>query len=63
VLFFDTGSAWENSYRIEEMRKTVGLGIRWYSPLGPLRLEWGHVLDRRKGESGSRLEFSMGMMM
>jgi len=41
----------------------VGVGIRWYSPIGPLRLEYGHVLDRKDGESSGRFEFSIGMMM
>jgi outer membrane protein insertion porin family len=31
--------------------------------MGPLRLEWGHVLDRKDDESASRWEFTIGMMM
>ena len=63
LFFFDTGNAWENGYHISDMRKTAGAGIRWYSPIGPLRLEWGHVLDRKGGEPASRWEFSIGMFM
>ncbi|EKD22302.1 MAG: hypothetical protein ACD_87C00059G0003 [uncultured bacterium] len=63
VVFFDTGNSWENGYRPEDMRKTAGVGIRWYSPIGPLRLEWGYVLDPRENESTSRFEFSIGMFM
>lgn len=63
VIFFDTGNAWEKGYHIDDMRKTAGLGIRWYSPVGPLRLEWGYVLDRKEGESASRFEFTMGTLM
>ncbi len=36
-------------YKLDDMRKTAGLGIRWYSPIGPLRLEWGYVLDQKDG--------------
>jgi outer membrane protein insertion porin family len=63
VLFYDTGNAWESGYHINDMRKTAGVGIRWYSPIGPLRLEWGHVLDKKEGEEGSRWEFTIGMFM
>jgi len=63
VVFFDTGNAWNGGYDLGDMRRTAGLGIRWYSPIGPLRLEWGYVLDRKDGESPSRWEFSIGMFM
>ena len=63
VLFYDTGNAWETGYHFEDMRKTAGAGIRWYSPIGPLRLEWGYVLDRKTNEPDSRWEFTIGMFM
>lgn len=63
VIFFDTGNSWESGYNPNDMRKTAGVGIRWYSPIGPLRLEWGYVLDPRENESASRFEFSIGMFM
>jgi outer membrane protein insertion porin family len=63
VLFFDTGNSWESGYQINDFRKTAGVGIRWYSPIGPLRLEWGYVLDPKEGEPTSRFEFSIGMFM
>ncbi|MBE9545916.1 MAG: outer membrane protein assembly factor BamA [Proteobacteria bacterium] len=63
VIFFDTGNTWEHGYHLGDMRETAGAGIRWYSPIGPLRLEWGHVLDRKAGEAASRWEFTIGMFM
>ncbi len=63
LVFFDTGNAWERGYNLNDMRKTAGVGIRWYSPIGPLRLEWGYVLDPKEGESPSRFEFTIGMFM
>jgi len=63
VLFFDTGNAWESGYHIGDMRRTAGLGVRWYSPIGPLRIEWGYVLDKKEGESPARWEFTIGMLM
>lgn len=63
VTFFDTGNAWDSGFYLDDMRKTAGLGIRWYSPIGPLRLEWGYVLDRKPGEAASRFEFTIGFFM
>jgi outer membrane protein insertion porin family len=63
VFFFDTGNAWESGYHFDDMRKTCGAGIRWYSPIGPLRLEYGYVLDRKDTEAAGRWEFTIGMSM
>ncbi len=63
VVFFDTGNAWENEYDLGDMRKTAGAGIRWYSPIGPLRLEWGYVLDPKEGEPAYRWDFTIGWFM
>jgi len=61
VLFFDTGNAWsEDENFFSEMRYSVGGGIRWFSPMGPLRLEWGYNLKPREGEDQSEFEFSIG---
>ena len=42
------------------LRKSVGLGLRWQSPIGPLRLEWGLPLDLKPGEKPSGLNFTIG---
>ena len=74
VLFFDVGNAWdedetyfggESDAAASELTlglfKSVGGGIRWLSPMGPLRLEYGFPLDDLAGTSSSgRFEFSMG---
>lgn len=63
VVFFDMGNAWNSGYHLDDLRKTAGVGIRWHSPIGPLRLEWGYVLDRKDDEPASRWEFTIGMFM
>ena len=35
--------------------KSVGIGFRWFSPMGPLRFEWGFPLNRRKDPDHRRL--------
>ncbi|WP_207687921.1 outer membrane protein assembly factor BamA [Desulfonema limicola] len=62
VIFFDTGNVFGRSDDIQwnELRESAGGGIRWYSPMGPIRIEYGFVLDREDGEEGGRWEFAMG---
>ena len=64
VLFHDTGDVYRSGDSIEpdNLRRSAGYGIRWYSPMGPIRLERGHILDRREGEPSGRWEFSIGGM-
>jgi outer membrane protein insertion porin family len=61
VTFFDIGNAWdEDEDFFSDWRYSVGAGIRWLSPLGPLRLEWGYNLDPEEWEDRSRLDFMIG---
>ena len=61
VVFFDTGNAWsEDEAFFSSMRYSVGAGIRWASPMGPLRFEYGYNLKPLDGEKDSVFEFSMG---
>lgn len=60
VLFFDSGNVWDKDETPDtELFDSVGAGIRWNSPLGPLRLVYGYPLDDLKGNNG-RFEFSIG---
>ncbi|BBO88635.1 outer membrane protein assembly factor BamA [Desulfosarcina ovata] len=62
VLFYDTGNVYaDESIDIGDLRQSAGYGIRWYSPIGPIRIEAGHILDPREDEdSSAKWEFSMG---
>jgi outer membrane protein insertion porin family len=62
LFFFDAGNAWDkdDDYFETSLRKSVGAGIRWFSPMGPLRLEWGYVLGPKSDEDQSQWEFSIG---
>lgn len=63
VAFCDIGNAYaEGDSFFSDLRYDVGLGIRWYSPFGPLRLEWGYNLSPEDDEGASNFEFSMGKM-
>jgi outer membrane protein insertion porin family len=42
------------------LRTSTGFGIRWFSPLGPLRFEWGFPLEALPYETHSDFEFTIG---
>ncbi|MBX6422156.1 outer membrane protein assembly factor BamA [Thermosulfurimonas sp. F29] len=62
VLFFDTGTVWDKAHGFDssELRKSVGFGIRWLSPMGPLRIEFGWNIDKKPGEDSSNWNFQLG---
>ncbi|MFQ5730015.1 MAG: outer membrane protein assembly factor BamA, partial [Waddliaceae bacterium] len=64
VLFYDYGAAFNDEEALARsgMRKAAGFGIRWISPVGPLRLEQGFNLERKPGEASKTLEFSIGSL-
>ena len=45
---------------IQGARTSVGFGFRWFSPIGPLRFEWGIPLVRLPGEDALVFEFTIG---
>ena len=65
VAFYDAGNAWNDNYYINDLRQSVGLGLRWYSPIGPLRLEYGYIVNRGgiNDDSVGRFEFTIGAPM
>jgi len=60
VVFFDAGNSYESFKNFGQLRYTTGAGIRWISPVGPIRIEWGYNLDRKPGENASKIEFTFG---
>jgi outer membrane protein insertion porin family len=61
-LFFDAGNAWthDQGFDLSNLRYSVGWGVRWLSPVGPLRIELGYPLDRKPNEKSSVFQFSFG---
>jgi outer membrane protein insertion porin family len=62
LIFFDAGNVFTKDQTIDlgNLRTSVGVGVRWYSPIGPLRLEWGYNLEPKPWENQSNWEFSIG---
>ena len=64
VFFVDAGNAFDNfTHGITTdtpLRYNWGAGVRWNSPMGPLRFEWGVPIARRAGESRTVFQFMIG---
>ena len=63
VVFFDAGNSDNNlNDTFSNILTSYGAGIRWFSPIGPLRLEYGFPINPRQGidSKSGKLEFSIG---
>ena len=56
VGFIDGGNVWRNVSEMDfsQMRGAVGFGLRYRSPVGPIRVDLGFKLDRRMLPTGQR---------
>lgn len=63
VLFVDAGNTWDQGkwpFKSQGLWVGYGIGIRWYSPMGPMRFEYGWNLDRPPGDPAGVFEFTIG---
>jgi outer membrane protein insertion porin family len=60
--FFDIGNVYGFGTRFDptDTREAAGAGVRWLSPFGPIRIDYGINLDRRRGEDFGAVHFSVG---
>lgn len=62
LVFFDTGAAFDNGQPISlgPMRQSAGVGLRFITPFGPLKLDLAYKLDKKKDEDAYKVHFSIG---
>jgi outer membrane protein insertion porin family len=62
VPFLDMGNVWVKAREIDpaDLKYTAGLGLRYATPVGPLRVDYGFKLNRERDESIGALHFSIG---
>ncbi len=69
VFFYDIGNVWSEDrlYRIRGIekdlnnyRRSAGFGVRFITPMGVIRFEYGAKLDKQPRESPSKFEFNIG---
>ena len=65
LVFFDAGNAFTVADGIDfsQMRMSVGPGIRWQSPMGPIRIELGFPLNKKDGDQTQTFGFTFGAPM
>jgi outer membrane protein insertion porin family len=66
AIFYDTGNVWGpdissgTNIDITKLRNGIGAGLRWNSPFGPIRVDYGFKLDKKSGESSGNFNFAAG---
>jgi outer membrane protein insertion porin family len=62
AVFSDVGNVYPlvSDLTLSDLRYTAGVGLRYKSALGPLRVDWGYKLDRRLGESAYHVHLTIG---
>ena len=62
ALFFDAGNAYgfDQEFDPTNLRLGAGIGMRFFSPLGPLRLDLAYNLDRQPSEKDYQIHFAVG---
>jgi outer membrane protein insertion porin family len=60
--FVDIGNVWGEDEEItaESLRASVGLGMSWLSPMGPLKLSFGTPLRKQPDDRIQKLQFQIG---
>jgi outer membrane protein insertion porin family len=61
ALFTDAGNVWpERVISGRDLRSSYGIGLRYGTPVGPLRLDYGQKTHRLPGESPGEFHFNIG---
>jgi outer membrane protein insertion porin family len=62
VTFVDGGNVWlkADEIKLVSLKFTTGLGLRYNTPVGPIRIDYGIKLRRERGEDFGALHFSIG---
>jgi outer membrane protein insertion porin family len=62
AAFTDVGNVYRlaSDLSLSDLRYTAGVGLRYRSAVGPLRLDWGYKLNRRDEKSGYQVHVTVG---
>jgi outer membrane protein insertion porin family len=61
-LYADAGNVWGEGEKItlDSIRASVGMGVSWISPVGPLKLSYGTPVHKQPNDRIQRLQFQIG---
>ncbi len=54
------GNAWLGRIDVTDLRWAAGAGLRLRTPVGPLRVDMGYLIDKREGESRTVFHVALG---
>jgi outer membrane protein insertion porin family len=60
AVFWDVGKGFDNFSNITPIKTGVGVGLRWFSPFGPINIDIGFNPMPQKGEKARVIEFNAG---
>jgi outer membrane protein insertion porin family len=62
LTFADVGSVadFNETLNLAQARASVGFGIEWLSPIGPVGLVWAFALRKQPGDITKTFEFALG---
>jgi outer membrane protein insertion porin family len=67
AAFYDVGNVWgpdistaTNFFDSLDIKQAIGLGVRWVSPFGPIRVDYGVNPNPKAGEAFGNFNFSVG---
>jgi outer membrane protein insertion porin family len=60
AIFFDLGKGFDKTEDMFPLRPAAGVGIRWFSPFGPIHIDIGFNLNRKKDEDSRVIDFTAG---
>jgi len=60
--FLDAGNVFAETgdFALDELRYSAGIGMRWLSPIGPLKASWAYPLNDEDDDKIQRFQFTFG---
>jgi outer membrane protein insertion porin family len=60
--FGDAGNVWREGEKVtaDSLRSSVGVGLSWISPVGPLKLSWAKPVSVQRNDRIQRFQFQIG---
>ncbi|MFZ9759398.1 MAG: BamA/TamA family outer membrane protein, partial [Burkholderiaceae bacterium] len=60
--YLDAGSVWgeDDDVTLSDLRASAGVGLSWFSPVGPLKLSFGQPIKKQDGDETESFQFQIG---
>jgi outer membrane protein insertion porin family len=60
--YLDAGGVWgeNDEVTLSDLRASAGVGLSWFSPVGPLKLSFGQPIKKQDGDETESFQFQIG---